>query len=365
MWIHDYNLWLVPGYLRRLRPDVKISFFHHTPFPGADMFNVLPWRTEILESLLAADVVGFHIPRYVNNFVAAARSLLDIEVSARRPVHTPAGAEATALSEKVVPVEVAYEGRRIALLASPVGVDAEYIETIARRPETAQRARQIREELGKARLLISVGRTDYTKGGIEQLESYERLLEGNPDLRGQVRLLHVSVPANRNMTVYEDIQNDLEQIAGRINGRFGRLDWQPVTLISRAIPFDTLVAYYQAADVAWITPLADGMNLVAKEFCASRTDGDGVLVLSEFAGAAVQLSAAILTNPFSHRSMDGALTQALDMAAPERRRRMALLRRIVAQEDVRFWAEDQMQALRAPAAPPCTGAPATRSVAPA
>lgn len=344
VWIHDYNLWLVPGYLRQLRPDVKISFFHHTPFPGADIFNVLPWREEILKSLLACDVVGFHIPRYVNNFVSAARSLLETTVTARVKVSAGMSSRATALSEQTVPTELEYEGRRIALQASPVGVDADYIARIAAREETAVRAREIREELGEAKLILSVGRTDYTKGGIEQLESYERLIESHPEWRGHVRLMHVSVPANRNMTVYENIQNDLEQIAGRINGRFGRLDWQPITLISRALAFESLVAYYQAADVAWITPLADGMNLVCKEFCGARTDGDGVLILSEFAGAAVQFHSAILTNPFSHRSMDSAVMQALAMSEDERRHRMKELRDVVHEQDVRFWAQDQMRA---------------------
>jgi len=345
VWIHDYNLWLVPGYLRQLRPDVKITFFHHTPFPGADIFNVLPWREEILKSLLACDVVGFHIPRYVNNFVSAARSLLETSVVQREKVREGMSSRATALSEQTVPTMLEFEGRTIALQASPVGVDVDYIAAIADKPETAARAADIRVELGDAKLLLSVGRTDYTKGGIEQLESYERLIEGNPELRGTVRLMHVSVPANRNMTVYENIQNDLEQIAGRINGRFGRLDWQPVTLISRPLPFESLVAYYQAADIAWITPLADGMNLVAKEFCAARVDGDGVLVLSEFAGAAVQLDSAILTNPFSNKSMDHAVLQALSMGEDERRHRMSTLRELVGSQDVRFWAEDQMKAL--------------------
>ncbi|TCP43378.1 glucosylglycerol-phosphate synthase [Rhodovulum marinum] len=345
VWVHDYNLWLVPGYLRTLRPDVKISFFHHTPFPSADMFNVLPWRKEILESLLACDVVGFHIPRYVSNFVSAAQSLLDVEVTARQKVEPEFAAEITALSERSVPTTLTYEGRTIAVQASPVGVDVDYIDAIARREETARRAAEIRADLGQAKMLLSVGRTDYTKGGIDQLLSYERLLESRPDLRGRVRLMHVSVPANRNMTVYENIQSDLEQMAGRINGRFGSFDWQPITLISRAIPFADLVAYYRAADVAWITPLADGMNLVCKEFVASRVDHDGVLVLSEFAGAAVEMGSALLTNPFSNRSMDSAISQALDMAPAERRDRMAALRDVVRRHDIRFWAEHQMQAL--------------------
>ncbi|WP_066702157.1 glucosylglycerol-phosphate synthase [Celeribacter ethanolicus] len=344
VWIHDYNLWLVPGYLRTLRPDVKISFFHHTPFPSADIFNVLPWRKEILESLLACDVVGFHIPRYVNNFVSAARSLLEVETLKREKVKPELAAETSALSEQSVVTEIGYEDRTIRLQASPVGVDVSYIEEVAAREETARKVKAINSELGGAKLILSVGRTDYTKGGIEQLESFERLLEARPDLRGKVRLMHVSVAANSNMTAYEEIQQALEQLAGRINGRYGSFDWQPIALISRPVKFTDLVAYYRAADVAWITPLADGMNLVCKEFCAARTDGDGVLVLSEFAGAAVELAAAVPTNPFSHKSMDGAIQFALDMSPEDRKGRMKANRQMVVKQDIRFWAEDQMQA---------------------
>jgi glucosylglycerol-phosphate synthase len=163
------------------------------------------------------------------------------------------------------------------------------------------------------------------------------VLEFNPDLRGKIRLMHVSVAANRNMQAYEEIQSEIEQIAGRSNGRFGTLEWQPGTLISRAVPFTKLISYYQAADVAWITPLADGMNLVAKEFIASRVDNDGVLVLSEFAGAAVELADAVITNPFSNRDMDLTIISALAMPEPERQMRMKNLRAAVQKTDVRKW----------------------------
>jgi len=355
VWIHDYNLWLVPGYLRTLRPDVKISFFHHTPFPSADIFNVLPWRKEILESLLCCDVVGFHIPRYVNNFASAARSILDITTTASARVCSRMHAPSSALSEQSVITEIAYQDRKVRLLASPVGVDVSYIEEVAAREQTRLETRQIKEELAGSKLILSVGRTDYTKGGIEQIESFTRILEARPDLRGTVRLMHVSVAANRNMTAYEEIQHALEALVGKVNGQFGTLDWQPVALISRPVPFTELIAYYRAADVAWITPLADGMNLVCKEFCASRTDEDGVLVLSEFAGAAVALPATVPTNPFSHKSMDSAIQMALGMPREERRARMVANREMVARQDIRFWAEDQMRAFEATPQPDHSG----------
>jgi glucosylglycerol-phosphate synthase len=337
VWVHDYNLWLVPGYLRKMRPDLRIAFFHHTPFPAADAFNVLPWRKEIIESLLACDDVGFHIPRYAANFVSVARSLFDVDPVTREPVPEKWMSEGSALMERTMPVHLNFNGRDVSVSVTPVGVDVDYIEENARSEEAAVRTAQIDEELGETKLILSVGRTDYTKGGIEQLASFERVLEANPELLGKVRLMHVSVAANRNMSVYENIQSEIEETAGRINGRFGRLDWQPITLISRAIPFVELVSYYRAADVAWITPLADGMNLVCKEFVASRVDGDGVLVLSEFAGAAVELGSAVLTNPFSHRSMDSAILSALDMPEEERKVRMENLRDVVLSNTVRDW----------------------------
>lgn len=337
VWVHDYNLWLVPGYLRKMRPDLRISFFHHTPFPSADMFNVLPWRKEIVGSLLACDDVGFHIPRYAANFVSVACSLFDVDVTERVKVPPKWISEGTALTERVQPTTLRHEGRDTRISVSPVGVNIDYIDARARSTEARDKAGEVRAELGETKLLLSVGRTDYTKGGIEQLLSFERVLERRPELREKIRLMHVSVSANRNMTAYEQIQNEIEQVAGRINGRFGTLEWQPVALISRAVPFVDLLAYYQAADVAWITPLADGMNLVCKEFVASRVDGDGVLVLSEFAGAAVELGDALIANPFSNRSMDRAIEEAIALPEEERRRRMESLRQAVRQTDIKTW----------------------------
>lgn len=338
VWVHDYNLWLVPGYLRAMRPDVRIAFYHHTPFPSADMFNSLPWRHEIVQSLLACDDVGFQIPRYAANFISVANSLFDVDLGKRVAVKDAILNEGTALNERMVYDAIVFEGQKTAISICPVGVNTSYLETVARNADTQRRVTGIREELGTSQLIISVGRTDYTKGGVQQLESFERLLEANADLRAaRLRLMHISVSANRNMTAYAETQAEIEQVAGRINGRFGTLGWQPVSLVSRALPLEELVAYYRAADVAWITPLADGMNLVCKEFVASRVDDEGVLVLSEFAGAAVQLREAVITNPFSHRAMDLTIRAALDMDPLERKRRMKLLRAAVKNDDIATW----------------------------
>ncbi|MFA8386962.1 MAG: glucosylglycerol-phosphate synthase [Pelagibaca sp.] len=338
VWVHDYNLWLVPGFLRELRPDVKIAFFHHTPFPSADMFNALPWRHEIIKSLLACDDVGFHIPRYAANFLSVVSSLFDVDLGARRAVDPAFVSEATALTERALRDTITYGEHTTAVSVSPVGVNTSYLDQVAHAEQTDKQVENIRKELAGSKLVVSVGRTDYTKGGVQQLESFERVLEANPKLRDEkLRLMHISVSANRNMTAYAEIQSEIEAAAGRINGRFGTFDWQPVTLISRALPLEELIAYYRAADVAWITPLADGMNIVCKEFVASRFDEDGVLVLSEFAGASVQLHDAVTTNPFSHRSMDNAIVGALSMTSLERKRRMKSLRAAVVADDIGHW----------------------------
>ncbi|MBT8411721.1 MAG: trehalose-6-phosphate synthase, partial [Octadecabacter sp.] len=246
-----------------------------------------------------------------------------------------------ALTERNAPTLISYKEQEVSISSSAVGVAVDFIESRAADPVVRANAQAIRDSLGDSKLILSVGRTDYTKGGVEQLESIERVLEQNPQLIGKVRLMHVSVSANRNMTAYEGIQAGIEETAGRINGRFGTLEWQPIALISRAIPFDDLIKYYLAADVAWITPLADGMNLVCKEYVAARTDEDGVLVLSEFAGAAVELNSAVITNPFSNRSMDQAILQALNMQPDERKARMQALRRMVNRFSVAAWGATQ------------------------
>ena len=276
VWIHDYNLWLVPGYLRQLKPNVKIAFFHHTPFPNPDMFNVLPWREEIIKSLLQADAVGFHISRYSNNFKAVARSLTSARTTEEEPTPESMSPRGMALSERNTVRTIRHHDHDIIVDTSPVGVDTNYIASVVADPEVQAKVKEIRAEIGEdMQVIVSIARTDYTKGNVEQLEAYERLLTARPDLLGKVRLMHVSVGANRNMMAYEEVQQRIEELSGRINGTFGSFEWQPVSLISTAIPFRDLIAYYRAADVAWITPLADGLNLVANEFCMAREDLGG------------------------------------------------------------------------------------------
>jgi glucosylglycerol-phosphate synthase len=346
VWVHDYNLWLVPMYLRQIKPNLRIAFFHHTPFPAADMFNVLPWRQEIIESLLSCDVIGFHIPRYTANFVATAKSLFDVEEVASVPVRNEFSARGMALSETRAITKIAYNGRTIHLSSHPVGVDVRYIDETAQSEETDTKMAEILKDLNGTKLILSVSRTDYTKGGIEQLQAYERLLTSRPELIGKVRLMHVSVQSTE-VSAYDEVQREIEAISGRINGQFGNFDWQPVSLMSTPVPFKELVSYYRAADVCWTTPLCDGLNLVAGEFVAAQKEGDevkvGALVLSEFAGTAVHLNEAILVNPFSHAAMDSAIKQALYMPLKERRARMKILKRKIKELDIKSWANEQQR----------------------
>lgn len=340
VWIHDYNLWLVPAYLRALKPNVRIAFFHHTPFPAADVFNVLPWREEIVRSLLDCDLVGFHIPRYAKNFADVARALCGAAIEGTAPVEEGLAVSGVALAEPEVPTALRAGGRRVRLGVAPVGANPELIESLLAAEESRILQARLREELGGRRLLMAVGRTDYTKGMIESLLAFERLLERRPELIDKIKLLVTSVRAAATMTVYEETQREIEAIVGRINGRFSRLDWTPVVLFGAAIPFERLVAHYRIADICLTTPLRDGLNLVAKEYVAAKQGHPGVLVLSEFAGCAVELTDAVLTNPYSSRSMDAALDAALDMPTDEARARMQAMDKVVRHFDLAHWADE-------------------------
>ena len=338
VWVHDYNLWLVPKYLRELNPTLRIAFFHHTPFPSADVFSVLPWRAEIVDSLLDCDLVGFHVPRYAKNFADVARTLHGATVERQVAVEPGMSPVGFALSEPDVPTLLAQGDRRVALDAFPVGTNPDLIaELLAGAPRQAAQA-SIRDELGDQRLIVAVGRTDYTKGMIEALRAFERLLERRPELHRQVKLMVTSVRSADGMGIYRDTQRDIEALVGRINGRFSDLRWTPILLFTNAVPFERLLAYYRTADVCLTTPLRDGLNLVAKEYVAAREGLGGALVLSEFAGCAIEFPQAIMTNPYSTRSMDAALDMALDMPAAAGQQRMAAMSRTVRHYDVARWA---------------------------
>jgi glucosylglycerol-phosphate synthase len=339
IWVHDYNLWLVPSFIRQIKPDAKVAFFHHTPFPSADIFGLLPWRDEIVDSLLACDIVGFHIPRYAENFVSVARSLRGAEVAEKVKVEPGLSPHGMALSEPEVTTKLRYWDREIRLDSFPIGTNPTLIRKVLNERAAGEQGAQIAAELGEQKLIVSVGRVDYTKGTIETLLAYERLLERRPELHGKIKLMVTSVAAATGMSVYEETRGDIEQQVGRIHGRFATLDWGPIMLFTTPVPFEELLSYYRAADMCWITPLRDGLNLVAKEYVASRDASDpGVLLLSEFTGCSVELPDAVIANPYSHDSLDAAIDHALDMSDAERSERMSKLAASVDHFDIEHWA---------------------------
>jgi glucosylglycerol-phosphate synthase len=337
VWVHDYNLWLVPKFVRALRPDVRIAFFHHTPFPAADVFNILPWRDEIIDSLLDCDVVGFHIPRYARNFVATVQSLRPLDEVVERDVSDELRATGTALSEPVVPVSIRFGGRPIRIDAFPIGTHAELIHSTVQHADKLARVAQIRRDIPQEKIIVSIGRVDYAKGTREMLLAYERLLQRRPELHGRIKLLVTAVAAADGMRVYRKAQQSIEQLVGRINGHIGTLSWQPILLSTTPMPFADTLCYYRAADICWVTPLRDGLNLVAKEFIAAHVNESGVLVLSEFAGAAVELQDAVLVNPYSLARMDAAIDRALDMPREEQRARMQRMDARIDRYDIGHW----------------------------
>lgn len=345
VWIHDYNLWLVPGLVRAKRPDLRIAFFLHTPFPGPDVFGILPWRTEILQSLLACDRLGFHIPRYSQNFITCARALCDARASHRVAASDLLTQPGSVLHEPQLVTEVEFAGHRTFIDAIPLGINAPLIHQIRERVATRKRTTQIRAELAVETVILSVGRVDYTKGVVELLETFARLLDRRPELLGKVKLVLTCVPPASGIEVYEDIQRDIEQRVGAINGRYSTLAWVPILLFTQPFRFEELVAWYGAADICWITPLRDGLNLVAKEYIVAKGGKAGVLVLSDFAGSVIELDEAIHCNPYSSRNMDAALDRALGTSFDEAARNSHLMFRRVCRNSIGHWTTEMMRRL--------------------
>jgi len=325
VWVHDYHLQLVPAMLRRLRPDVRIGFFLHIPFPPPELFSWLPWRSEIVEGLLGADVVGFQTTTSAHNFARVARRFADAE-----------GTD-TLLS---------FGGREVAVRTFPISIDTGTIAALADTPAVNAAAAAIRRSIGPKRtVFLSVDRIDYTKGIDDRLRAFERLLKTGGASVDDCVLIQIAVPSRESEPDYAEIRTRIEQGVARINGDYSRPGRVAVHYFRRSLPLNELVAYYKAADVMVVTPLKDGMNLVAKEFVAARTDHGGVLILSEFAGAARELRRALLVNP---RDIDGfteVLREAMSIKKSDARTRMAMLRSNVKRHDVFDWSADFIKAL--------------------
>ncbi len=330
VWIHDYQLQLVPALLRDLRPDLRIGFFLHIPFPAPDLFMQLPWRRELISGLLGADLVGFQTSGGARNFLACARRLLAWPVYGDR-IRLAAS-----------------DGRRRDCLIGSFGISVDWprIDRIARQPETVERARRIRAELGNPdRVLLGVDRLDYTKGIDVRLRAYTELLRERRLDPDHTVLIQVATPSRENVDEYQRIRDDVELIVSRTNGDLGQIGAPAIHYLRQNQPLTELIALYRAADVMLVTPLRDGMNLVSKEYVASRADDDGALVLSEFTGAARELSAAWLLNPHDTDGMKDAIVAAAHADPLERRRRMRALRSRVRNHDVEHWTREFLTTL--------------------
>ena len=334
VWVQDYQLQLVPKMLRALRPDLTIGFFLHIPFPPIELFMQLPWRTEIIEGLLGADLVGFHLAGGAQNFLFLARRLVGANTSRGSVgVRSRFG-------------EVQVDSRTVQVGAFPISIDSRALDQAARDRNIRRRASEIRAELGNPRkVLLGVDRLDYTKGINVRLKAFSELLAEGRAKRDDTVLVQLATPSRERVESYQILRNDIERQVGNINGEYGEVGHAVVHYLHRPVPRDELIAFFVASDVMLVTPLRDGMNLVAKEYVACRSDLGGALVLSEFTGAAAELRQAYLVNPHDLEGVKDAIEAALNQPVEEGRRRMRSMRRQVLAHDVDRWARSFLDAL--------------------
>ncbi len=321
VWIHDYHLMLLPKLLRDRRPSAQIGFFLHIPFPSYELFRLLPmtWRSEILQGLLGADLLGFHTHDYAQYFLRCVLRVLGHEHSAGRIL----------LPDRLVKVDT-----------FPMGIDFQRFHDAAARAQSVGDRTDLWESLKPFKIVLSVDRLDYTKGILNRLEGYRRFLEDNPSWQEKVVLVLVVVPSRVGVEDYQNTKRQIDELVGKINGEFSAVGWTPVFYQYRFLPFEQLTLLYGASHVALITPLRDGMNLIAKEYTASRPDKTGVLILSEMAGASKELAEAIIINPNSIEEIAAALRLALEMPPQEQIRRNESMQNRLRRYTVVRWAQD-------------------------
>ncbi len=328
IWVQDYHLMLAPAMLRGLLPDACIGFFLHIPFPSLEVFRTLPWRREIITGILGSDVIGFHTYGYQRHFAECLLRTMSLDV---------------------VVDEFKWQGRFVRLGSFPISIDAAEFTARASDPATVESAAKHSSGTNGVKLLLGVDRLDYSKGLPRRLLAIERLLEIDPSLVGRFRFVQIAAPSRTNVEAYTQFRRGLDELVGRINGRFSTTDWAPIQYLYRGASIEELIPLYCAADVMVVTPLADGMNLVAKEYIACRVNDDGVLVLSEFAGAAWELGQAVQVNPYNVHQTALALQQAILMDPAEQRARMAPLRQRVAKWNIGTWVRSFTSAMEASA----------------
>jgi trehalose 6-phosphate synthase len=320
VWVHDYQMQLVPAMLRSLRPDVRIGFFLHIPFPPAELFQQLPWRRQLLEGLLGADVVGFQRPGAAQNFVRLVRQRVGHKTH-RDQIYLP-------------------DGRVVQAGSFPISIDTAELDQLARSESVGRRAVEIREQLGNPKkVLLGIDRLDYTKGIFDRLRAFGELVENEEVAVEDTVFVQVATPSRERVDQYRLLRDEIDRLVGRLNGDLGRIGSPVIHYMHTSYPKDEMAALYRAADVMVVTPLRDGMNLVAKEYVACRYDDAGALVLSEFAGAADELRQAYMVNPYDINGMKEAIVTAMHASPRELARRMKAMRKTVAEHDVKDWAE--------------------------
>jgi trehalose 6-phosphate synthase len=326
VWVQDYHLLLLPALLRAALPDQPIGFFLHTPFPAPELVQRLPWRDELLDGILGADVVGFHTPLYRDNFLRAVRMFRG--------------------DDAVDGTHVLHEGRRVHCVAQGISIDADEFATLATSPDTEHVLNELRRQFGGRKVFLGVDRLDTTKGIRHRLTAIERLLENHAELREQFAFVQIAVPSREDVAEVIELRGEIEQMVGRINGQFTEPGHDvPVHYLYRGVPRESLAAYYRLADVLAVTPLKDGMNLVAKEYVVVQHAAreDGVLLLSEFTGSALQLDDAVLCNPFDVQGLADTMAACLELDPDDRRARLASMARDVHEHDVFAWVAGQLR----------------------
>jgi len=324
IWIHDYQLMLLPQLLRQRMPNLTIGFFLHIPFPSQEIYRQLPWRREILEGILGADLIGFHTYDYVRNFLDSELRLLGNENNMGY---------------------MNYQNRMLKVDTFPMGIDYDRFSMAIKNKNTQKEVEKIREQIGGRKIILSIDRMDYTKGIIERLKAYEIFLQENPEYLEKVILIMLAVPSRTRVEQYQNLKQQVDELIGKINGKYGTIGWSPIWYMFRSLPFPELSALYHIADIALITPLKDGMNLVAKEFIASKDNARGVLILSEMAGAANELGEALIVNPNNKLQISWALKYALNMPEKRQIKRNRIMQKRLKNYNVKKWADDFRETL--------------------
>lgn len=316
VWIQDYQLLLLPEMIRHRMPQIAIGFFQHIPFPSFELFRLIPWREEILNGMLGADLIGFHTFDDARHFLQGCRRLLPVQSSANI---------------------ITTKNRAVLVETFPMGIDSVKFEELSTSPKVLREIDKLRPTFSHVKMILSIDRLDYSKGILQRLQAFDLFLSLNPQYIGHAALYMVVVPSRDTVPQYRDLRDEIDKFVGNINARYRTIDWQPVFYFYRSFPVETLSALYNEAEICLVTPMRDGMNLVCKEYVASRINNDGVLILSEMAGASKELIDAIIVNPNNVGAIAAAIKEAIDMPLEEQERRMNSMRQIVRKFDINHW----------------------------